>query len=188
MSTFALIVRRLERVSLKDATGSAIASAQADFGLWNVGRRETTTPVERQLRRLHSFRVRTTNDGMAFRDGTYPEDGYAFASGWTRQSQHSDKGMPPDQVLHLARTADSYVTHLGGLWPDGFLNIQHPDGPKWFREAALAGAKHALRLDLRMRRESESWIRQEPRTSREQAFLWRHPLFFDVTGADIIAR
>lgn len=188
MSVFCLTVRRIERVALKGPTGHALASANADFRLWNIARREPLTPVERRLRSLRSFRIRTTNDGIAFGDGTYPEEGVAFGSGWTRENEHGDKAMPQDQLLRLVRTSDSYVTHLGGLWPDGFLNIQHPDGPKWFREAALAGDKKALRLDLRLRRESESWMRQEPQANREKAFLWRHPLFFDVTSADIISK
>ncbi len=188
MGTFSLTVRRIERVSLKDPAGYAIATAVADFSLWNIGRVEPLTQVERTLRRLRSFRIRTTNDGVAFEGGTYLEEGYAFVSGWTQENEHADKGMPPSEVLRLVRSADSYVTNVGGLWPDGFLSVQHRDGPKWFRDAALAGDKKTLRLDLRMRRESENWMRKEPKADRAKAFGWRHPVFFDITSADIVPR
>lgn len=187
MPSFSLKVRRIERASVATPPGRALATAVADFGLWRVGARdEFPTPIERKLRHLRFFRIGTTTDSVPFDDGTYPENGFAFGSGWTHPHENSE-GMPADAIMRLIRVTDSYVTYLGDS-PNAFLSIQHPDGPGWFRDAVMAGERYTLRLDLTLVRESEHWFQQESREARAKAFTNRHPLFFNVTGADLVQK
>jgi hypothetical protein len=179
MSALDFHVKHVESVSLGWRPGRANALAEADFRHWRLS--DWSRPLEAQLRQFKRYRLGTTTDATPLEDGTYPENSTVFISGWTNDARQNDAGMPVDQIKRLVRTSHAYVEHQQRFL-QGWVSIQHPDAPEWFREAVRAGERYKLRLSLLLVQQSLQWSLQEPRAERAKAFAFGHPLFFNLSA------
>lgn len=186
MSALNLYFRKVETLNINSRPGRALAVADADMSLWRIGLVDWSRPLETKLRERRRYRIATTTDATRLDDGTYPENGTAFISGWTSNNEQ-EPGMPGDQIRRLIQSSHAYVEH-SPRWPNGWLSIQHPDAPNWFLEAVRANERYRLRLGLQLVRESQLWSVKEPRAERAKAFASGHPLFFNIPYVEFVSR